>query len=386
MPDYDCWCVTRYDDVLAVLKDTETFSSKKVVDPRPLPGLERLLPDGHPMAKGLVNTDPPEHTRLRKLAQKAFTPRMVAAYEPTMRTLAEELVDARLPAGSMNVIADFARIFTGRVITGVIGAPLEKAEAFMAWSDNLIMSMTEAPPLSAERELELIEQVVEFEGWLTDFIEDRRAAPRDDYTSLLIHARGDDGDTSALTTHEVLSILTNVISAGLDTTSSLIGLSTFHLLEHRERWERLVADRSLIPRAVEEVLRFDDPIRGIRRDVLADTVVGGVSIPRGSVLYLSYVSAQRDAEVFDLPDTFDLDREDLGRHFGFGRWTHFCLGAPLARAEARVALEVFLDRIPAARLTPGGRPHAMPSKLGAFLTSVELEWNTAAGQDSKEQR
>jgi cytochrome P450 len=374
MADEDAWCVTRYDDVLEVLKDTETFSSKRVVEPRHLSGLEEKLPEGHPLASALVNTDPPEHTRLRKLAQKAFTPRMVASYEPRTKEIAEDLVDGFIDSGRTDVIQNLTRALTSQTITVLLGAPLEKAEDFAQWSDNIMTSLVDAPPLSAEREAELVDEVVEFNGWLIDFIEDRRSNPRDDYVSGLVHAQSDDG-RPVLSTHEVTRILANVLSAGLDTTSSLIAVSLEHLLSERGRWDRLIADPTLIPQTVEEVLRFDTPIRLIRRDVLADTEVGGVAIPAGSVLYLSYSSAQRDEKVFAHPDTFDIDRDDLNQHFAFGRWKHFCLGAQLARMEAKVALEVLTRRIPSLRIPPGAELEALNSRMGLIATSYELEWD-----------
>lgn len=374
MPDYGCWCVTRYDDVLAVLKDTDTFSSRKVVEPRRLLGLEAALPDGHPMAGGLVNTDPPEHTRLRKMAQQAFTPKMVKSYEPATREMANAIIDTFVGDGEADLIQRFTRNLTGQAITAVIGAPPEKAGDFAAWSDNNLTSLVDAPPLSEEREAQMIEEVVAFNAWLLEFIEHRRREPREDYVSLLVHAAGDDG-TPTLSTFEVVRILTNVISAGLDTTSSLIGLCLYHLLNPRERWQRLLAEPELVARAVEEVLRFDDPIHGIRRDVLADTEIGGVHIPKGAVLYLSYASAQRDESVFEHADTFDIDRPDLDKHFAFGKWKHFCLGAPLARMETHVALEVLLERIPSLRLAPGARIEALESRMGAFLTGLRFAWD-----------
>jgi cytochrome P450 len=376
MPEYDAWCVTHHDDVLAVLKDTDTFSSAKVVEPRPMVGLKEAIPEGHPITGGLVNTDPPQHSRLRKLSQKAFTPKMVASYEPATREIAEDLIDAVIERGEMDVVQDFSRDLTGRTITLVVGCPVEKAGDFAVWSDNNLSSLMDAPPLTPEREKEMVAEVIAFNSWLHEFIEDRRANPRDDYCSALVHAHTDEG-TPALTTPEVVSILTNVISAGLDTTSSLIGFCLRNLLEPRERWDRLLANRDEVPRAIEEVLRFDSPVHGIRRDVLADAEVGGVRLHKGDVLYLSYSSAQRDEAVFEHAEEFDMDRPDLDHHFAFGKWKHFCLGAPLARLEAKVALEVLLERTPSLRLADDSDPAALPSKLGAFLMGMRVEWDRA---------
>jgi len=169
-----------------------------------------------------------------------------------------------------------------------------------------------------------------------------------------------------------------VISAGLDTTSSLIGLILCNLLDPRERWERTIAEPESIPRAVEETLRHTSPIHNARRDVLADVEVGGIKIPAGSVLYLNYSSAQHDEAIFSDPSVFDIDRDDLDRHFGLGKWKHFCLGAQLARMEAKVAIEVLADRIPSLRLAPGAGPEVIESRMAAFLTGLELEWDVPA--------
>jgi cytochrome P450 len=219
----------------------------------------------------------------------------------------------------------------------------------------------------------MIDELVSFNRWLLEFIEERRERPRDDLTSLLVHARSDDGGPS-LTTFEVVSILTNVITAGVDTTSSLIGLFVHHLLSDRELWLRLQADRAAIPRAIEEFMRYASPVHSIRRDVLADTEVGGVQIPSGSTLYLNFASAQRDSSVFENPNVYDIDRKDPEGSFAWGRWRHFCLGAPLARMETRVALEELLDRLPNLRLAAGARPEVLENRAGAFLTGLDLVW------------
>ena len=375
IPELSSWFVTRYEDVLSVLRDTKTFSSEKSVEVRPLPDMEARLPGGHPIVEALVNTDPPAHTRMRRLAQLAFTPKMVDSYEPSTRDLANELLDEIIEAGSTNIIQTFTRRFTGTTLTNVIGVPRDKAADFIAWSDKMILSMVGAPPLAPEEERALIDEAVYFNGWLMDFIEDRRANPRGDYTSHLTHARDGVGEGSALTTNEVVRVLASVISAGLDTSSSLLGLSLYQLLGDRDLWNRLLEDRSLVPAAIEEVLRFDGPVRATRRTATVDTEVGGVPIAAGSKVHVLWSSANRDESVFDHADVFDMDREDVARHLGFGRWTHFCIGAPLARMEVKVGLETLLARIPSLRLAPDPNPEILTVLLGAFFTRLDVEWD-----------
>ena len=373
MPKHDQWCVTRYEDVLAVLKDTETFSSQRVIEPRMLPGFE-TLPFGHPVAKNLINTDPPEHIRLRKLAQRAFTPRMVASYEADTRDLAERLVDGFAQAGSTDLVQEFTRALVFEMMALTIGIPSEKVEDFRRYEQALLATLTSAPQLPPDEEHRVAQEVIAFGKWLVEFIEDRRRDPQDDFTSQLIQAEGDDG-TPSLTTVEVLRVVHSTLTAGVDTTASAMATSVYLLLQDRSHWDAIQKDPSLIPTMVEECLRFEGPVRGVRRDVTRDTVVGEVAIPAGATLYVSYASAQRDDAVFTDPDVFDPERDDVSQHFAFGKWTHFCLGAALARMELKVALEVLSARLPTLRLAEDPGPDVIPTMLGCFLTSLRVVWD-----------
>jgi cytochrome P450 len=228
--------------------------------------------------------------------------------------------------------------------------------------------------LSEERERQIVTNMLEFDEWVKGFIEGRRREPLDDFTSHLVTATKPDG-SPVLDDAQIVRLMMNVITAALDTTSTLIGLTLNSLLVDRMRWERLVEDRSLIPAAIEETLRFEGPVHSIKRDVLEDVEIGGVKIPAGSKIATSFASAQRDEAVFDNPDEFDLDRADVDRHFAFGKWTHFCLGAPLARMEARVAVEALLDRLPGLRYGPDGPGiEVAPTRLGKFFIHMNVEW------------
>ena len=374
MPEYDSWCVTRYEDVLSVLRDTSTFSSARVVEPRDWPELDEALPDGSPVALGLVNMDPPEHTRLRKLAQKAFTPKLIQHYEPVIRETAHRLVDELETTGPpVNLVERFTRQLASETLTSLIGVPRDLAAYFQRASDANLASLADsATPTPEERET-TVQTIIAYNAWLEGFIEEKRQNPQDDFTSYLVQATTDDGSPS-LSTVEVIRTLTTVILAGVDTTSSLITAMMYLLLTDPARWERVKADPSRAGRVVDESARLEGPVRGLRRDVVEDTTIGGVAIPKGSVLYISYTSAQRDESVFTDPDTFDIDRADISRAFPFGRWTHICLGAPLAKLEAKIALETFIERLPTMYLPEGSERVPLISRMQAFLTGFTVAW------------
>jgi cytochrome P450 len=378
MPEFDEWYVTKYEDVLAVVRNTKVFSSSRVLEAIVPPELADVFPKGHPLAGALINTDPPEHTRLRKLAQKAFTPKVIASCEQEVRECANRLLDEFVSEGKVDFAQRYTRPLAGASITIVAGADASKADDFVSFADNVLRSVTDAAPMNPAQQAEVAASLKDFSTWLDEFIEDRRQHPTDDLASSLVHAKSDDG-TPSLSNWEVVRILANVLTAGIDTTSGLICLTMFELLRDRDRWERLRRHPELVPNVVEEMVRWANPIRGLRRTAMEDVEIGGVLIPKGSTVTLNYASAQRDEDVFEEPNSFDPERPDLGKHFGWGKGAHFCIGAPLARMEARITLEVLLERIPEIRLPEGEIPQVMPSRLGAFVVGFGLEWPVARG-------
>jgi cytochrome P450 len=230
-----------------------------------------------------------------------------------------------------------------------------------------------APPLDRQERLDRSLRSVAFTDWLRGFIAERRAAPRDDLASALIHAQTDDGDP-ALSTAEVVSLIASILNAGTATTANFLPLMVRELLRHRGQWEAVKEERTLVPNVVEEALRLVTPVRGVRRTATREATVGDVTIPEGADLYVHYGAPQRDPEVFRDPDSFDIRREDLKKHFAFGRWTHMCLGAPLARLEGRVTLECLIDRIPDVRLVEPQRERWTPNLLTPGFGSLLLEW------------
>lgn len=370
----DLWCVTKYEDVLAVLRDTSTFSSRNVVNISQLaPEFQSRFPDGYPNNGGLASLDPPKHDRLRKLAQRAFTPKLVDARTAEVRDLCDALVDAFIDDRCCDFVPQFANHLPIQAITRMVGAPDDRTDAFFTYAADTIAMMSTAPPLEDAARREHSKRAAEFVDWLREFVQERREHPADDLTSALLQARTDD-DEPAASTAEVISLIAAILNAGTATTANFLPVMLRLLLERPEQWEAIKRDRSLVALAVEEALRVASPVRGVRRTAVKEAKIGSVAIPAGAELYVHYGAAQRDPEVFDAPRAFEIHRDDLNKHFAFGRWTHMCLGAPLARLEGRATLECLLDRIPSVRLVSEQSERWIPNLLSPVYTTLLVEW------------
>jgi cytochrome P450 len=337
------WFLTRHDDVAAVLLDDERF----VRDPRhaltedELAGQELPAPlqaiDNH-----MLNRDGEDHRRLRRLVTKAFTPKVVEQLRPRIQAIADELLDAVETRGSMDLSAEYAFPLPITVIAELLGVPTADRHRFEEWSNAIITPAIE--PEALER---FFGQMGEFVAYLTDLFAARRADPQDDLVSALLAARD---ESDALTEEEVFGTVVLLIVAGHETTVSLIGNAVVNLLSHQDQLELVRADPSLIPAAIEEVLRYEGPVeRTLNRWAATDVELRGQTIRRGEVVIAILGSADRDPERYPVPDRLDVTREDK-RHLAFGRGSHFCLGAPLARLEAEIALETLFRRLPNLRL------------------------------------
>ena len=340
------WFVTRYDDVVSLLTDNERF----VLDPAlalTAGELAELSAGGGFAPDERVNTslltkDGDDHRRLRKLVSKAFTPRMVAGLRPRIQAIADELVDRVAARGRMELVDEFAFPLPITVIAELLGIPVEDQARFRAWSNTFV-----TPALTPELQEQSTRHTEEFISYLDDLFARRRTEPSDDLVSALVRAE-DEGDH--LTENELYSMVVLLVVAGHETTVSLITNAVLSLLLHPDRLAELREDHSLMPSAVEELLRYDSPVeRTITRWVAADTEIGGRTLRRGELVIAVVGSANRDAARFPDADTLDLRRGD-NRHVGFGRGPHFCLGAPLARLETEIALDTLLRRLPNLRL------------------------------------
>jgi len=325
------YTLSKYEDVLAALMDIETYSSEFGQGPRFTPPAGML-------------SNPPDHTFFRGLVQKAFTPKSIKALQPRIQQLADELLDKVDSQGGFCLHDDYAFPLPVTIIAEVLGVPDGDLHLFKRWSDASVEAMgSEDPP-------PWVADLTAMSAYIAGEIADRRNNPKDDLITRLVQV---ETDGKGLENEDILSIVNQLLVGGNETTTSLITNCVWRLLQNRELWQRLVEDPSLVNRAVEEGLRYDPPVLGLYRNTTCDVELRGQTIPEGSKVMLHYAAANRDPEVYDDPHTFSLDRPP-SRHLGFGLGVHFCLGAELARMEARVALETLVRRAPDLELVNDG--------------------------------
>jgi hypothetical protein len=340
------WVLTRFRDVEAVLRDAR-FSADDRSWSR-FEGIRRRNERAGVWPKdgfepSLLRLDPPDHTRLRRLVTKAFTPRAIAALEPRIEKLVAELLDA-VPAGGFDVIRELAYPLPVTVIAELLGVPREDLARFKHWSDEVVRSIGVATLDDLRRARRASD---ELSGYLATIAEERRSEPRDDLLSALLRAE-EAGDQ--LTRKEVLSTCLLLLVAGNETTTNLIGSGVLALLRHPDQHARLREDPALLPNAVEEMLRFDGPVQLTSRFPLEDVAwPGGRVFRKGQQVLLGIAAANRDPEANPHPERFDVTRAEV-RHLAFGQGVHFCLGAALARLEARHAIGALVRRFPGLRL------------------------------------
>jgi cytochrome P450 len=338
---HDAWLVVGHEAARQALRDPRLSKDMLAAFDQDPDVADEGLP-GPDFARHMLAVDPPDHTRLRRLVSRAFTPSRVAALEPAIEAIARELLD-ELDAGppTADLVAGFAHPLPFRVISTLLGVPDADGPALHGWFRTLFQPWHGAPPPEAVAASDAIV------GHLARLVADHRAHPADDLIGVLV-AANEDGEQ--LTEQELLSSLFQLIVAGHDTTASLIGNGVVALLDHPDQLDLLLADPGLVQGAVEELMRFDAPVPHATFRVAAEaTELGGVEVPAGQQVLICLAAANRDPDVVDDPDRLDLTRPP-GTHLGFGHGIHFCLGAPLARLEARVAFTTLFERFPHLRL------------------------------------
>jgi cytochrome P450 len=363
------WFVTRYDDAEAVLLDDERF----VRDPRlALPPEQLSASDSIPgyfafVDSNMLNRDGDDHRRLRRLVSKAFTPRMIEQLRPRIQQIADDLVDRVVDAGEMELVSAFAFPLPITVIAELLGVPAADRDRFREWSGAMV-----SPALAAAEAERAGALLAAFVDYLLALFAERRREPGADLVSALV-AVEDGGDT--LSEEELSSMVALLIVAGHETTVSLIGNATLALLTHPQQRAALERDPALLPHAVEELIRYDGPVeRTLTRWAAVDVELRGRTIRRGDPVVVVLGAADRDPERFGDPDSLEIGRES--RHLGFGRGSHFCLGAPLARLEAEIALRTLFRRLPGLRLAvPEQELRRRPVPLFRSLEALPVAWD-----------
>lgn len=339
------WFVTRAEDVETVLRNHKLFVKnwRNTRTPEELAELGESSELDKLLEHHMLNTDGIDHTRLRSLVNRAFTPRIINQMDGRVQSVADELIDQFDRQGEVDLIESYAFPLPIVVIMEILGIPVEDRDKFRLWSHAFI-----APPsVTAKEGLDAETLLIEFISYLRDLFHERRQAPKDDLISALLDAE-EQGDK--LSEQELFGMVILLIVAGHETTTNLIGNGTLAFLQHPEQLSLFKENPDLIEPAVEEILRYCGPVdRATVRFAAEDTVLAGESIRRGNVIYVSITSANRDGQRFADVDAFDIKRED-NKHLGFGYGVHYCLGAQLARMEGAIALKTLFDRLPNLRL------------------------------------
>ncbi len=352
------WGITRYDDVMAVSRDPEHFSNAGGIRPDTGPNHQ------------MIDLDDPEHKKRRKLVNRGFTVRRVFDQEELIRRINDELVSRVAERGECDFVGDIAAWLPLKVIGESLGFAEADHPQLLTWSDDLMKALGASDVTAMGRAMEAFGGYSEY---VSKVIADRRANPGDDLVSTLVHA---EVDGESLTDEQLISETLLILIGGDETTRHVLSGGLYQILKHREQWEALRADRSLMDGAIEEMLRWVTPIKNMARTAVDDIELHGKTIRKGEKLLLLYPSANRDAAKFDDPFTFDI-RRTPNDHLAFGNGPHFCLGNALARLEMRVTFEVLLDRLPDIALASPDEPANRPANFVSGYESMPVTFSAA---------
>ena len=371
--ELQAWVVSRYDDVVQVLGDYESYSSVgasrgfSTLTPEAQAVLDTVPP---PSKTDVVPTDPPRHTRMRRFIQLSFLPKRIANLEPQIRTIAEELLDELEPRGCCDFYKDFAYLYPLSVVTRLVGIPREDLPRIKHWVEcSLSLKWGR---LDAAGQLAAATGRKEYFEYLTQFVAQQRDQA-DTFVAMLVeHSENSD---DPLTPIELVGQISTLMSAGHETTANFLTLTLDAMLTERPLWEAMVADPTTIPKVIEESLRLNGPIQSLWRATTKDTTVSGVAIPAGARVSALTGSANRDEETFDAAAAFELNRPNSRKHIAFGRGIHSCAGSNLAKLEARIALELLSGRFPTLRRASTQPLQFEPSALQRAPKALPLEWD-----------
>jgi len=373
------YCVSRMSTLREVLGNTEAFSSEasnaptRSQDQEVVQKMVEIMSTGFPVKDTMLTCDPPAQSRYRKTVGKAFSTRRVLELEPRVRAAANAMIDSWPEKGRVDFMNQFAIGFPVRVISELLNMGLDREADIKRWSDDSVAAI--GVELEPEQRLSAVRGIVELQHYWAGRFETSRENPTDDLVSDLAQAifQEEDGTKRTLEIPEMLSIVQQLMVAGNETTTKLLNETMKLLLENEGEWEAIRNDPERVEGVVEESLRLSTPNQGMFRQVREDTVLEGVEVPSGSTIWLMFGSANRDESVFPDPDKFDPTRPNLREHVAFGRGAHFCIGAPLARLEMKVALEQLSQRLSEVRLADNNSFEYEPSYILRGLSALDIE-------------
>ena len=371
----DHWVVTRYHDIRHIFRTPALFSAANANSPlRPVCPMATKALDrgGFKSVPTLANVDPPAHTRVRKIANVAFTPKRVAEMEPFVRELTGRFCEERLRDGRADIVRDFAWALPALVLFRILGVPEDEVPRVKVGSWSRILLIYGQP--TEVEQVRAAEGLAEFWQFAESLVRERMEKPREDFVSDLVHAKDSEGRGLAI--EQAATVVLNLLFAGHETTTGLLGNAFRRLLTDRDSWQAICHEPKLIPAAIEEVLRLDSSVIAWRRRTTQEVDIGGVQIPSGAKLLLLLGAANRDPSVFADPDRLDIWRSNSREHLSFGAGPHLCLGAPLARLQGKVVLEEVSARLPDLRLVPGVQLEFAPNVSFRGPLSLPVEWGT----------
>jgi cytochrome P450 len=371
-PRIQSWCVARHGDVMEVLRDHVTFSSEEII-PRPRtlpPDFDDMLDWFYGPATPVGFTDEPEHTRIRAVVNTGFTPKAITPFQPSIRRIAAGLIDGLARREEFDVVAEFARPLVMKVVLDFVGIPPERHESLMSWSEQFFVVTVGYHTLDLETLRESKRIFMAGLDYIRSLVEERRAHPRDDMISFLVH-----GETRGhrLSTEEVVGQVMVLVVAGYETTMNSTANAVEQLLSRPEHWNRVGESDDVTDRLVSECLRYNGPVTSNYRVARTDAKIGTMDVPAGSLVCMLWASANRDAQAFDRPDEFWPERtEESSRNIIFSSGIHYCVGAPLVRVTLRVALSELRRLLPGLQVAPGFAPRYRPISQFRALTDLPV--------------
>ena len=378
-PNSGIFFISRYEDVVRMAMDHQTFSSRMIGGTRAIaasddPEIVAVMNQGYPNVPTMLTEDPPRQRRYRKFVDGAFSPASLKALEPFIETLANELIDAFIDRGECEFLSEFGVPLPLRVIVSQLGAPEEDLPLFRKWTDAFIGNLSQQ--LDRDGLLQAARDMVEFQHYFVERMEERRAEPQDDILSKIVNASFD--GEKPLDNAECLSMISQIMVAGNETTSATLTEGIWLLIQHPDQYELIRKDSSpeMISRFVEESLRYSSPSSNMFRRTTRDVEMHGVKIPENSILFARFASANQDGKQFPEPEKFNLMRDNLREQVAFGKGVHHCLGAALSRREMNIGFKVVFERIENFRLAEGADdPVFSANALLHGLTGLNLAFD-----------